>query len=155
MMEKMAKTPSASPLAQLETALNIYFGEKAPSLPANWKEFIVKIAPWITLVILLLSLPAVLALLGIGALLTPVSYMGGPTFGMTYTISLVFLAITIILEALALPGLFKKTRQGWNFVFYSTLVSIIGNIIYFNIGGIILGTIIPLYFLFQIRSYYK
>lgn len=155
MMEKMAKTNSSSPLAQLENTLDLYCGQKAPALPTKWKETIVKVAPWITLIFLLLSLPAVLALLGIGALLTPVSYLGGPTFGITYTLSLVFLAITIVLEALSLPGLFKKSKQGWSFVYYSTLVGVISNIVYFNPGGIILGTVIPLYFLFQIKSYYK
>lgn len=153
----MAKT-NASPLAQLDETLDLYFGKKAPALPTNVKEIIVKVAPWLAVVLVilfLLGLPALLAVFGIGAMFAPVGMMGGVNYGATYIISLVLMIVTVVLEALAIPGLFKRTKAGWNFLFYSTLVGIISNVLSLNISGIILGVLIPLYFLYQVKSYYK
>lgn len=149
------KNAGNAPLQQLETTLEEYLVKKAPALPDNIKEIIVKFAPWITLILLIMALPAVLILFGIGSFMMPVSYMGGFRTGNTYTLSMIVLAISLVLEALAIPGLMKRTRQGWNLVFYSTLVSTVSNIISFNIGSLIIGTLISLYILFQVKSYYK
>jgi len=65
------------------------------------------------------------------------------------------LAISVVLEFLAVPGLFKKTRQGWNFVYYSALVSVLYSLVSFNLGGLIIGALISFYILFQVRTYYK
>lgn len=152
----MAKEVSkSSPLSQLEETLDLYFGQKAPALPASWKETLIKVAPWITLVVLIMTLPAVVAVLGIGTLFNSFSYLGGANTGFTYMLSLIFLAASFLLEAVALPGLFKRSKAGWKFVFYSTLVGMISYLVSFNLGGIILGTLLPLYILFQIKSYYK
>ena len=142
-------------LSSLEELLNEYLGRKAPQLPANIKESIVRFAPWITLVLILLSLPAVLVLFGMGRLLTTWSYIGGVQYGMSYTISLIILAVSLVLEALAIKPLMTSSKRGWNLVFYSTLLGIVSNIIWFNPGNLIIGALVPLYILFQIRSYYK
>lgn len=151
----MAGKAAQMNLSSLEEMLNEYLGKKAPQLPANIKEAIVQYSPWITLVLLLLSLPAVLVLFGVGTLGMPFSYMGGVQYGMTYTISLVILAVTLVLEGLAIPGLMNRKKSGWNFVFYATLLGIVSNLISMNFGSLILGALLPLYILFQIRSYYK
>lgn len=146
---------SSSPLNQLESTLDLYLGQKAPALPANWKEVLVKVAPWVVLVLLVLSLPAVLALLGIGALLSPLSFAaGGAMGGATYMLSMVLLIISLVLEALAIPGLFKKSRQGWTFLYYSTLVSIVSSLVSFNVIGGLLFSLISLYLLFQVKNLY-
>jgi len=49
----------------LEDTLDLYFGQKAPPMPANVKELLVRFAPWVTLVLLLITLPAVLIALGL------------------------------------------------------------------------------------------
>lgn len=145
----------SSPLVQLEETLDLYFGKKAPALPANVKEAIVNFAPWISLIMVVVSLPSVLAILGIGSLMAPFSFLGGANAGFRYMLSLIFLAISVLFDGLAIPGLFKKAKSGWNFVFYSTLVGVLSNVVSMNLGGIILGALIPLYFLFQVKSYYK
>jgi ribosome-associated toxin RatA of RatAB toxin-antitoxin module len=61
----------------------------------------------------------------------------------------------LALEAIALPGLFKRTMQGWNFMFYSQLVSIIGGILSYNIVGTLIGAVIGLYILYQVKNKYK
>jgi len=147
---------TTNPLIQLEDLLDEYLVKKAPfTIPDKWKEAIVKFAPWINLILMILALPALLALFGIGAFLAPFSYLGGLRTGMAYTLGLIVASIAIVLNALAIPGLFKRTRQGWMFVFYATLIGVVENAIHFNIGNLIIGSLLSLYMLFQVKSYYK
>jgi len=147
---------TTNPFSQLENLLEEYLVKKAPfTLPANWKEAIVKFAPWISLILMIVALPAVLALFGLGAVLTPFSYLGGLRAGFGYTFGLIVSAVSVVLEAIAIPGLFKRTRQGWNFVYYATLVGVVENVLHFNIGGLIIGSLLSLYILFQVKEYYK
>ena len=47
----MAETTSPMKgLAQLESVLEEYLVKKAPGIPANIKELIVKFAPWLTII---------------------------------------------------------------------------------------------------------
>jgi hypothetical protein len=124
---------------------------KAPALPAKAKEVIVKIAPWLALIGIVVSVPAVLALIGLG------SYFSAYGYGMYssgVSLAVIFAIALIVLNALAFPGLSKRTISGWNFSFYSVLVSAIQNILMGNIGSLIIGLAIGLYILFQVRSYY-
>jgi hypothetical protein len=152
----MANTAAAP--AGLEETLNLYFGEKAPAMPPNVKELLVKFAPWITLFILLITLPAVLIALGLGALAAPLAFLVGPgygvSYGVTYTIGIVFLGLSVLLEALSVPGLFKRTRQGWRYAYWATLVSVVGSLVTLNIVSAIVGAVVGFYILFQVRSYY-
>lgn len=142
-------------ISQLDTTLEEYLVKKAPAIPANIREIIVKIAPWLTLIGVIMSIPAVLAVLGLGAMMAPFAFLGGMSTGAVFSISIVFLVITIILEALAIPGLFSRSRKGWDMLFYATLVSAVSSIVTFNIVGLIIGTLISLYLLYQIKGYYK
>jgi len=147
-------------LGTLEKTLNEYLGQKAPQLPKAWKEIIVKFAPYLAVIGVILSIPAILALFGLGTMLAPLGMMGAvaagrPFLGAGYIISIVFLVIVLILEAMAIPGLFNRTKPGWTYLYYATLVGAIQNIITFNIGGLLIGTLLGLYILFQVKEYYK
>ena len=154
-MTKKAGGDFKSSLKQLESILALYFGEKAPALPKDWKELIVKIAPWLALIVALLSLPAILAILGIGALFMPFSYLGGMRYGVGFTFNWVLIVITALVTVLAIPGLFKRSRQGWALLFYASLISIVEGVLAMRLGGVIIGTLINWYILFQVREYYK
>ena len=157
-MEKQKTTQTTDlkgSLKSLEGTLDLYFGQKAPAMPTNIKELIVNLAPWLTLILGLLSLPAILFVFGLGTLFAPFSFLGGVRAGFNYSLSMIVLAISVVLEFLAVPGLFKKTRQGWNFVYYSALVSVLYSLVSFNLGGLIIGALISFYILFQVRTYYK
>mgnify|MGYP001613641180 CR=1 FL=1 len=153
----MTNTNSGTnPMTQLENLLDEYLVKKAPfTLPDRWREAIVRFAPWLTLILMIVALPALLAIFGLGAIFAPLSYLGGVQTGLNYTLGLVVAAIAVVLNGLAIPGLFKRTRQGWNFLFYATLVGVVENAISFNIGSLILGSLLSLYILFQVKSYYK
>ena len=157
-MEKQKTTQTTDlkgSLKSLEGILDLYFGQKAPAMPTNIKELIVNLAPWLTLILGLLSLPAILFVFGLGTLFAPFSFLGGVRAGFNYSLSMIVLAISVVLGFLAVPGLFKKTRQGWNFVYYSALVSVLYSLVSFNLGGLIIGALISFYILFQVRTYYK
>ncbi len=145
---------------QLESNLDLYLGQKAPQIPKEWKEFLVKVAPYLAIIGVVIGIPAVLALFGISAFVVPIGTFGGmmsgqPFLGVGYIISVIFLAGVIILEALSISPLFKRNKTGWNYMYYATLLGAIQNLISFNIGGLIIGTLLSLYILFQVRELYK
>ncbi|MDH7475932.1 MAG: chromate transporter [Microgenomates group bacterium] len=149
-----------SSLKSLEETLNLYFGKKAPALPTNIKELIVNLAPYLAILGVILSIPAILAILGIGAAFAPWGMMGGWAtgrifWGTGYYINMAFLIVIVILQALSISGLMKRTKAGWNYMFYASLVGVLQNLILFNLGGLIIGGAISFYCLFQVREYYK
>lgn len=135
---------------KLEETLDLYLGQKAPQIPPNARETIVKIVPWLTAIFVVLSIPALLILLGFSAALLPFA-----TAGAVWSPSSVLMVANLVLEALSLPGLFKRTRQGWLFAFYAVLVYGLQQLLDAHLGNFIISTLLGLYLLFQIRSYYK
>lgn len=150
-----SSTGVGSAFSQLEDTLNEYFGQKAPALPTGVKDFIVKIAPWLVLLGVIVSIPAVLALFGLSLFVAPISMMGGANQGIAYLASMAILVVSVILDALAIPGLFKRAKQGWNFVFYASLLSLLQSAINLQLVSLVVGALISFYILFQIRDYYK
>lgn len=151
-----SNTTSQNPLYQLEAVLDEYLVKKAPfQIPDNGKEAIVKFMPWIILVLMVLALPAILALLGLGAFLTPFAMLGGYAYGINNVIYGVFVLISVILEIIALPGLFAKEEKGWRFLFYSNLVSLIAGIIGGTPINALIFAVISFYILFQIKEKYR
>lgn len=140
----------------LEQTLDLYFAKKAPALPKGGKEFIVKVAPWLVIIGCVISLPGILTLFGIGSEASNVMmHTVGYGLGPVYYVSIILLIGVIVLELLALPGLFNRKKAGWNYVFYATLVSLLSNLIVLNLLGFVVGALISFYFLFQVREYYK
>jgi hypothetical protein len=141
----------------LLTTLDTYLAKKAPALPLNIKEILVKFAPWLTILGVILSIPAILGFFGLGALMmsTPYGAYGLANSGLTYTLAIIFLGVTTVMRGIAIPGLLAKTKSGWMMLFYSTLVNLVYSILSFDIIGGLLGALISLYLLFQVREFYK
>lgn len=153
----MAKSSQPSVTDLLKTAeveLDKIFVGKVPALPDNVKEIIVKLAPWFAVISMILMLPLILAFLGLGAVVMPFSYLGGLHAGFSYTLSLISSVILIVIELMAIPGLFKRQEKAWRLMFYSTLISLVEQLFSFNLGGLVIGGAISFYFLFQVRSKY-
>ncbi|MBN1162488.1 hypothetical protein JXA34_01950 [Patescibacteria group bacterium] len=134
--------------------------KKVPPLPNNIKEVIVKFAPWLAILSVVFSLPALLSLLGLNSYF---NYMGisrymyhslGTGYMAKYYIAQAFLVANLVLVGLSIPGLFSKSKSGWMFLFYSILVYGVHSLFTANIVGGLLGLVISLYFLFQVKSYY-
>jgi hypothetical protein len=151
----MKKTTMPANIKELEALLEEYLVKKAPALPDNIKEIIVKFGPWITLIMMIMLLPVILGVFGLAALLAPASFLGGANVGFSYVVSLLFSIATLVIEGIALPGLFKRQLSAWRLMFYSTLLGAVDSLIHLNIVGLIIGTAISLYILFQIKNKYK
>ena len=140
---------------KLEDFLNLYFGQKAPALPDNIKEFIVKYGPYISLVLMVLSLPALLPAFGITGITAPFSYLGGVRYGLTFSFNALLTLAVAVLEIVALPGLFKRKLSAWRLMYYSSLVGVLQALLAVNLGGLIIGATLSFYCLFQIKPLYK
>ncbi len=107
--------------------LDFYLVKKAPfQIPDAGREWIVKFGPWISLVLLVLTLPLLLFLLGLGTFLMPFG-------GLRYATGFSFLALVILVQlglaVLSLPGLFARKMSGWNMLFYSRIVGFVASIL--------------------------
>lgn len=143
-------------IGQLEALLDEYMVQKAPfQLPLGLKEFLVKVAPYLIIIFAVMALPFILGAIGLSTVLTPFAMMGGYGWGLGMIIAVATAVITIILEVMAVPGLFKRARAGWRLVFYASIVNVVGNLLAMNILGAIFAALIGWYVLFQIKEFYK
>lgn len=138
---------------QLEAQL-VEISKKLPPMPESLRLGFVKFTPWIMTIFLILTLPLILTVLGLGALLAPLAFLGGVQAGGQYVVSFAFGIILIVIQAMAIPKLFKRMRLGWQLSFYAVLISFLHQLLSYNIVGGIIWTAISLYVLFQIRQYY-
>ena len=84
------------------------------TLPDGWPANMVRLAPWAWLAVLPIQAFALLGLLWVTAL--------GAVLGNFGVLSLTLGLAGFACEVVALPGLFKRTRRGWEFTFYSSLL---------------------------------
>jgi hypothetical protein len=132
--------------------LDFYLVKKAPfQLPDGAKE-IVKYGPWIAVVLLALGLPVLLAALGIGTLLMPFAGVG---YAAGFTYMTVLVLVELALDIAALPGLFARKISGWKLIFYARLIAIVSNLVTGLVVSALVGGLISLYILFQIRTMYQ
>lgn len=133
--------------------LDFYLVQKAPfQIPANAKEWIVQYGPWITVVLLVLTLPPLLIVLGIGAAFMP---FGGIGYAAGFTYLTIVLIAELGLMVAALPGLFARKMSGWRLLFYAQILSFVFSLLSGSIVGAIVGVVISMYLLFQVRPLYK
>jgi hypothetical protein len=145
--------PAEQPPKDLIGFLDYYLVRKAPfQIPDGVREWIVKFGPWITVVLLILTLPLLLIALGIGTVLIP---FGGIGYASGFGILTLFVIAEIGLMIAALPGLFARKMSGWVLLFYSQLVSIVYSLLSGSIVGGLLFGLIALYVLFQVRPLYR
>jgi len=146
-------TPATTPAPKdLVGFLDNYLVKEAPfQIPDGGREWIVKFGPWITVVLLILTLPVLLFALGLGAILIP---FGGVGYASGFGVLTLFVIVELGLMIAALPGLFARKTEGWQLLFYSQLVSIVYNILSGHIVSGLLFGLIALYILFQVRPLY-
>ena len=147
-------------LAQLEAFLDDVMIKKAPfQIPKNIKERIATIAPYLVIIgVVLLALTVALSILGfLGVTLGALS-MKAATWSYIRIESFVAAAAALALEAMALPGFFKRTAGSWRLIFYASVVSLAGSLLSFNVGaavGAIVWAVIEWYLLFQVKELYR
>lgn len=129
--------------------------KKLPSLPANVRDILVTVTPWVTLVFGALGLLGALTLFGLTTVLAPILVLGGgvrTTAGLSLGIIIWLLANVLML--VAVPGLFKKRLSGWTLLFWSEVVGVVASLLSFDLVGVVFA-LVGFYILFQIKHYYK
>ncbi len=155
-MAKSTQNSLTDTLKSLEVEIEkVALSKSLPGLPDSAKELLVKVAPWLAVISMVVLLPVILAAFGLSAVALPFSYLGGLHMGFSYTIGMIFSFGMIILELMAIPGLFKRQERAWRLMFYSTLLSLVQQLINFNLGGLVIGGAISFYLLFQVKSKYS
>lgn len=162
-------------LTGLEGWLDGIFGDKFPvQLPKAVREWIVKASPWLALIGGILSLWAAWSFWQAGHYVnrlvdwanTLSAAYGGTTvthLGLMWYLSLVVLLVQALLLLLAFPGLRDRKKNGWNFIFYSSIVAVVLGVVQLFVSGYgfgsllgsLIGAAISMFILFQVRSYYK
>jgi hypothetical protein len=145
-------TPATEAPKDLIGFLEFYLMKRAPfQIPDAGREMIVKFGPWITVVLLILTLPILLFALGLGTILIP---FGGVGYASGFGLLTIFIVVEVGLMIAALPGLFARKMAGWRLLFYSQLISIVYNVLSGSIVSGLLFGLIALYILFQVRPLY-
>lgn len=143
-------------LHQLEEFLYLYLHKKSPfHIPPHVREWIVKFSPWIDVVLLILTLPVVIAALGLSLFVLPFGAVINPFGSLLGIIHWVIILGVFALQIAALPGLFKRSLKSWYLVYYSVLLGAVGSLLSRDIFGLIIGTAIGLFILFEIKDYYR
>lgn len=135
-------------LTQIEATLDLYFGKKAPPMPENIKELIVKFSPHLIILAIALSFIDYLGIAGISG----VSGLGAVS---NFSLWGLLALAALVIEAIAIPGLLKRTKQSWELMFYAALITLVSNLLSLNLDSLLISGIISFYILFQIKSYYK
>lgn len=163
---------------KLEVALEDIFVKKAPALPQNAKKVIADMAPWITLVLGVLSLWSAYWLwqwahtvnrladyvnqwsAAFGAPVEPVNRMSFFVW-----LSLVAMIVQAAIYVIAFSPLKERKMAGWKWLFYATLMNIVVGVIglfnesayggFSGLLGTLIGAAIGFYFLFQLKSEYQ
>ncbi len=161
-MAKLATTKQKGS-ALLESQFVDLFKKVTIEIPESGKQTLVKVIPWIDLVLLILLLPAVLAIFALGSLIGGLAVATGVSTGPIYWLALIFLVIQVGLMAAALPGLFKLRRIGWVLMYYGTLIGIVYNLFDWvrtpaAFFGLVWGlgvSAVSLWLIFQVRDHYR
>ncbi|MEJ0073109.1 MAG: hypothetical protein WDN27_03460 [Candidatus Saccharibacteria bacterium] len=161
-----------------ETKLDEIFVRKAPKLPDGGKKALVEWAPWISLIVGILTLLSAWSLWhwaravdGLTNYLNTVCNAYGTTsacgvstsrYSLALWLGVIVLVIEGVLYVAAYSGLKARKKQGWNYLYYGALINVVYAIIslftdYDKVGhfiGALIGSAIGFYLLFQIRSAY-
>lgn len=136
-------------LGQLEAWLGDVMIKKAPfQIPMGGKNFLAMVAPYLVILGIVFAIPATLLVL----VLSPFAILGG---GGMVIVSFLFSIAALVIEAIALPGLFKRTQSSWRLLFYASVVSVAGSVVSLQIVSAIIGAVIGWYIIFQVKEVYK
>jgi hypothetical protein len=132
---------------------------KVPALPANIRGLLVTIAPWLSLIFGVLMVLTGIGGLGLFTALSPFTALyGGVGYSVFLMISSVVIIVQGVLMLLAFSPLKKRALRGWNLLFWSEVLAVVSSVVSLRVGSVvwaIVGAAIALYFLFQMKSYYK
>jgi len=152
-------------LSGLENSLDMLF-KVLPRLPKDWRHWLADNVWWLALIVVAFGCLGILGLvpvvLGISIF---TGIIAGPAAGalviITGIVNMAVLVVSVVLEAMAITPLKAKQKRGWDLLFLVSLViftgAVLNALITGNINhifGLIIGTLVGLYVLFEIRMYF-
>ncbi|HVE80633.1 MAG TPA: hypothetical protein VNA68_00615 [Candidatus Dormibacteraeota bacterium] len=124
-------------------------------LPFWAKEWIVRNAHWVAILLTILYLPVVALAVVLGINKLPLAFLGIPSSASDISGGAVALIIQFILIALAIKPLERREMKGWNLLAAAAITHTIYDIVFGHYVTAVVITGISFYILLQIRSYYK
>lgn len=125
-----------------------------PHLPQGIVQFLLKIAPWLALLSGIIGLITGIAL-GISI---PVYFSQGPMLLIVTVLTVIITIVNSVLLLYAFTPLKGRELKGWVFLFWSEALGIIESVLNIFHGGsavgTIIGAIIILYVLYEIKPFY-
>lgn len=152
-------------LSGLENSLATLF-KGLPHIPRDWRHWLADKAWWLALIGVVIGCLAILGFmpvtLGI-TIFTGITH--GPAAGalviITSIVNMAVLVVSIALEGMAITPLKARRKRGWDLLFLVILVTFTGAVLNTlitgnvdHIIGLIIGTLIGLYVLFEVRMYF-
>lgn len=138
---------------QIEQLADVFakWVKDVPHLPKELTSWLAKNAWWLTIVGVVIGAIGLLTTLGVimagSALLVGLgaAALGGMLF-VSSLVTLVVTALSVVIEGLAIAPLKSMQRKGWDLLFLSMAVSVVGGFIGSLIGGNFFGAIVGLVF---------
>jgi hypothetical protein len=155
-----AKSSEPFKLDDIGPWLEDVFGKKAPVLPDNFKEGVVKYYPTISVVLAAISVFLILAALPLFFILFTVGAAAGAYKDLTTfqifgsIVGVVISIISVYLTFKAYPKLKNREKEGWKLWYQNVWVTVIGSILQFNLVGAAVAGIIWFYVVFQVKGKY-
>lgn len=140
----------------LEKLFGKIFADNLPPLPPVAREWVVKILPWILIILGSLGFVAWLAAVGLFGH-TQSAALGFHRYAPSLFTAVILYLFVPLLQLLAVAGgylMLGRKRLGWRIAFYSLVLGLVIHILSLSLGGIIVNLIFA-YLLFQIRPYYR
>jgi hypothetical protein len=148
----------------LESKLDELLVKKAPyHLPENFKKGLVSALPWVSVIV------GALGLLGAYGVFQLIFWVDGIAIYAGYAVnysfmlwvSLALLVAESVVSFMAFNPLRAKQKRGWDLLFWLALLNVAYAVVYLiatpNIMQFLfslIGSVLGLYLLFQVRSYY-
>lgn len=150
--------PVVKQIAAIEAWLAPLFA-KAPHLPPNIRQSLVDIVPWLALIGGVLGIAGILSAGMFTSMLFSFSFMMGGMMSTVYAIGMLLGLVSAVLYLLAYQPLSQRKKTGWNYLFYALLLSVVSFVLNliagYGMAGQVLGLLLGLWLLFEIRDAYK
>lgn len=140
----------------LEELFGKIFADNLPPLPPAAREWVVKILPWVLVVLGALGFLAWLGAVGLFGH-AQMSALGFHRYAPSLFAALILYLFVPALQLLAIAGgylMLGRKRLGWRIAFYSLVLGLVIHILSLSLGAIVINLIFA-YLLYQIRPYYR
>lgn len=129
-----------------------------PHIPEGGRKTISDIVPWLAIIFGVLSLIGLLGSGLFGIILSPLLALGGGLRSIILLLTVILGIASAVLSILAFRPMRAMKKTGWDYLFYSLILSAVSFVIslvgMMSSVGSVVGILLGAYILFEIRSRY-